>query len=53
MQTELTGICCFRKRHAVSIHADARSVSEWQSPSQPWVRQKKELESRKIAKHAT
>lgn len=47
MQTELTGICCFRKRHAVSTHADARSVSEWQSPSQPWVRQRKGWEEEK------
>lgn len=35
MQRELTDICYSRKHHAASTHADAQSVSEWQSPSQP------------------
>lgn len=43
MQRELTGICYSRKRHAASTHADAQSVSEWQSPSRPDQREETDI----------
>lgn len=46
MQRELTGICYSRKHHAASAHADAQSVSEWQSPSQPGSREEEDTKKK-------
>lgn len=49
MQKELTDICCSRKHHAASTHADAQSVLGWQSPSQPgWSKETHIREKRHI-----
>lgn len=47
MQRELTGICYSRKHHAASTHADAQSVSEWQSPSQPGSREEEDVKKKR------
>lgn len=50
MQRELTGICYSRKHHAASAHADAQSVSEWQSPSQPGSGEEEDTKGKKRQK---
>lgn len=46
--SELTDICYSRKHHAASAHADAQSVSEWQSPSQPGQRYKADKQVQRV-----
>lgn len=51
MQGELTGICYSHKHHAASTHADAQSVSEWQSLSQPGQTEETEVKVLKAEPH--
>lgn len=47
MSRELTDICYSHKHHAASTHADAQSVSEWQSPSPPGRREETGMKKRR------